>query len=43
MEFIRNCLRNAQNNYASHVVMVINNAPCPGSIEEVFKENELKC
>jgi len=42
MEFIRNCLRKAQNNYASHVVMVIDNASCHGSIEEVFKENEFE-
>lgn len=39
-EFIRNCLRNARIKYQSPVVMVIDNAPCHTSIEEVFLESE---
>ena len=39
-EFIRNCLRNAQTIYQSPVVMVIDNAPCHTSIEDVFLESE---
>lgn len=39
-EFVRQCLRNAQNIYQSAVVMVIDNAPCHASIEEVFQEDE---
>lgn len=39
-EFIRNCLRNALTKYQSPVVMVIDNAPCHTSIEDVFLETE---
>lgn len=39
-EFVRNCLRKAKNTYASPVVMIIDNAPCHTSMEEVFLESE---
>lgn len=39
-EFVKQCLRNAQNIYQEPVVMVIDNAPCHSSIEEVFAEEE---
>ncbi|GLV32871.1 hypothetical protein CBL_01764 [Carabus blaptoides fortunei] len=37
-EFIRQCLQNAQNLYESAVVMIMDNAPCHSTIEEVFLE-----
>jgi transposase len=40
--FIRRCLQNAQNLYQSAVVMVMDNAPCHTSIEEVFQEEEFR-
>lgn len=39
-EFVRQCLRNARNIYQSEVVLVVDNAPCHASIEEVFEEDE---
>ena len=39
-EFIRRCLRNAQNMYQTSIVLVIDNAPCHAAIEEVFEEDE---
>lgn len=39
-EFMRRCLRNAQNIYRTSIVMVIDNAPCHAAIEEVFLEEE---
>lgn len=39
-EFIRQCLQNAQNLYESAVVMIMDNAPCHSTIEEVFQEND---
>lgn len=39
-EFVRQCLRNAQNLYLSKVVLVIDNAPCHKSVEEIFDEDE---
>lgn len=38
--FIRRCLQNARNLYQSPVVMVIDNAPCHASVEEVLQEDE---
>ncbi|GLV46186.1 hypothetical protein CBL_02903 [Carabus blaptoides fortunei] len=37
-EFIRQCLQNAQNLHESVVVMIMDNAPCHSTIEEVFPE-----
>lgn len=39
-EFVRNCLRTAQNMYQSPVVLVADNAPCHVDLEEVFTEEE---
>lgn len=39
-EYVRQSLRNAQNLYQSKVVLVIDNAPCHKSIEEIFQEAE---
>lgn len=39
-EFVKQCLRNAQNTYHGSVALVIDNAPCHSSIEEIFQEEE---
>lgn len=39
-EFVRSCLRAAENMYQSPVVLVIDNAPCHANLEEVFEEEE---
>ena len=39
-EFVRNCLRNAQNIYPSKVLLITYNAPCHASVEDVLQENE---
>lgn len=38
--FVRQTLRNARNLYQNRVTLVIDNAPCHSSIEEVFLEEE---
>lgn len=40
--FVRDCLRAAHNMYQSHVVLVVDNAPCHSSVEEVFSEEEFR-
>uniref|UniRef100_A0A0K0EC41 DDE_3 domain-containing protein n=1 Tax=Strongyloides stercoralis TaxID=6248 RepID=A0A0K0EC41_STRER len=42
MDFVRQCLRSARNMYQSNVVLIIDNAPCHASIEEVFLEKEFE-
>lgn len=41
-EFVRQCLRRAQGLYQTGVALVIDNAPCHSTIEEVFAENEFE-
>ncbi|PSN34435.1 hypothetical protein C0J52_20387 [Blattella germanica] len=41
-EFVRECLRAAQNMYQSSVVLVLDKAPCHRNFEAVFAEEEFR-
>lgn len=41
-EFVRQCLRAAQNMYHSSVVLVMDNAPCHRNVEAVFADEEFR-